>query len=309
MSFGQGVSVSALQLANAFAAVANGGTLLRPYLVSAIGRGDDLEFLHTQPEVLGRAMSPATARSLERLLEGVVAEGGTARQAAIPGYRVAGKTGTAQKVIPGQGYSFTRVIASFVGMAPARDPAIVCLVAIDEPQGLTHGGSVAAPAFAAIVGPTLHYLGIPPDRSMEGAEPPWYEPPEESPAPRARWAALKPSPDSEVTHVVEGSSGGAEQVVASTPMATVAAVEFASGGDSPAINAASGPVVLLLSAEEGGVPDLLGLTARQAVGRAASLGLPIRLNGRGFVLRQQPQAGEPAADATLEVWLGTSQGP
>jgi len=299
MSFGQGVSVSALQLANAFAAVANGGVLLRPYLVTAIGRGDDLEMLHPEPEVIGRAMSAATARSVERLLEGVVAEGGTARRAAIPGYRVAGKTGTAQKVIPGQGYSFTRVIASFVGMAPARDPAIVCLVAVDEPQGLTHGGSVAAPAFAAIVEPTLHYLGIAPDRNMEGAETPWYEPPVELEEPVLQWAGNQLSP-------------AAEPAVAALPART-AGIALATEQSDFAMTAAGAvaaePEIPWLSVESGGTPDLVGLTARQAVGRAASLGLPIRLNGRGFVLRQTPAAGEPAADATLEVWLGVSQGP
>jgi cell division protein FtsI (penicillin-binding protein 3) len=287
MSFGQGLAVSALQLVNAFAAVANGGVLHRPYLVRGIGRGDEIERLHPQPEVLGRAMSPATARSLERLLESVVAEGGTARQAQIRGYRVAGKTGTAQKVFPGQGYSYTRVIASFVGMAPARDPAIVALVAVDEPKGLTHGGSVAGPAFAAIVEPVLHHLNVPPDRTLEGAEEPWYEEPEES---EEAVEESEEAPRFDLASLSSKLEGG-----------TVAAAPLENGPEPVEIAPAE--------VAEGAVPDLVGLTAREAVGRAARLGLPIRLNGRGFVRRQEPLPGTPAsADQPLVVWLESSVG-
>jgi cell division protein FtsI (penicillin-binding protein 3) len=160
VSFGQGVGVTPLQLTAAFAAVANGGTLVRPHVVRAVGRGADVEEL-PRSEARGRALSAATARSLERVLEAVITDG-TGKRAAIPGYRVAGKTGTAQKAIPGRGYSAH--IANFVGFAPARDPAVVCLVAIDEPTTAIGGGVVAAPAFAAIVAQVLVYLGVRPER-------------------------------------------------------------------------------------------------------------------------------------------------
>jgi cell division protein FtsI (penicillin-binding protein 3) len=162
VSFGQGISVTPLQMANAFAAVANGGYLYRPYLVAARGRGGKVEALNDRPRLIGRPITAATARSLERLLEGVVEEG-TGRAAQIPGYRVAGKTGTAQVPVAG-GYSPDRFIASFVGFAPARRPAVVGAIAIFEPRGRYHGGEVAAPVFSAIARDVLVHLGVAPER-------------------------------------------------------------------------------------------------------------------------------------------------
>jgi len=165
ISFGQNLSVTTLQMASAFAAVANGGTVYRPFVVAGVGRNGEVEPLHDSSRVSGRAISATTARSLERLLEGVVTDG-TGRKAAIPGYRVAGKTGTAQKASPTGGYAARKFVASFVGFAPARQPVLVAMVAIDEPEPSLgyHGGGVAAPVFAAVVGPTLVYLGVPPER-------------------------------------------------------------------------------------------------------------------------------------------------
>jgi cell division protein FtsI (penicillin-binding protein 3) len=164
ISFGQGISVTPLQLANAFAALANGGVVHQPYLVRAIGRDGEAAPIE-RPEAKGRAVTPQTAMTLERVLESVITEG-TGRRAAVPGYRVAGKTGTAQKVIPGVGYSPTGRMANFVGMVPARRPRLVCLVLIDEPRGLTHGGDVAAPVFGAVMKQALLYLGVPPDPDL-----------------------------------------------------------------------------------------------------------------------------------------------
>jgi cell division protein FtsI/penicillin-binding protein 2 len=163
ISFGQGISVTSIQLASAFAAVANGGQLLQPYVVRGVGRGDDIELVHPRPTLRGMPITPGTARTLERLLEAVVTEG-TGKKAAIDGYRVAGKTGTAQKAESGRGYSPTKFVASFVGFAPARDPAVVTLIVIDEPKGSYHGGAVAAPVFSAIVREVLLYLRVPPER-------------------------------------------------------------------------------------------------------------------------------------------------
>jgi cell division protein FtsI (penicillin-binding protein 3) len=129
IAFGQGISVTSIQLASAFAAVANGGQLLEPYVVRGVGRGDDVELVHPRPTLRGMPITPTTARTLERLLEAVVTEG-TGKKAAIEGYRVAGKTGTAQKAEPGKGYSPTKFVASFVGFAPARNPAVVTLIVI-----------------------------------------------------------------------------------------------------------------------------------------------------------------------------------
>ena len=164
VSFGQGIAVTPLQLAAAAAAIADGGRLRRPFVVRAVVDGaTGREVERTEPRVVGRPISPSTALQLERILEAVFEEGGTAHGAVAPGYRLAGKTGTAQKVVDGR-YSRTRFVANFVGFAPARRPAVAALVAVDEPRaGLTSGGVVAAPVFAAIVRRVLPYLGVPPD--------------------------------------------------------------------------------------------------------------------------------------------------
>lgn len=163
ISFGQGIAATALQLVNAFAAIANEGTLLRPYVVDAVGSGGNVRSLHPRPEVVGRPISPSTALQLERMLEGVIAVGGTGKAAAVEGYEVAGKTGTAQTAEPGEGYSANRRVPNFVGFAPARDPRLVGLVVIDSPTaGLVGGGSVAAPVFSRVASRALAYLGVTP---------------------------------------------------------------------------------------------------------------------------------------------------
>lgn len=163
ISFGQGIAVTSIQLATAFAAVANGGKLLQPYLVEAVGRGAEVEVLHDGPVVVRQAMSASTARQVERLLEAVTLEGGTGTRAAVPGYFVAGKTGTAQMAEKGR-YSLTDHMAVFAGFAPGREPLVVGAVMVERPRGDFHGGSVAAPVFGGIMGQALLYLGRRPER-------------------------------------------------------------------------------------------------------------------------------------------------
>ena len=159
VSFGQEVSITSLQLARAMGSVANGGRLLRPHVVAAVASEGGREQLD-EPFTQGQSMSPRVAAQLEELLAAVV-EGGTGRQAAIAGYPVAGKTGTAQKVVGGR-YSHRYFMSSFVGYAPIGDPRLVGVVALDEPWPLYYGGQVAAPAFAAIARQVLLYWGVPP---------------------------------------------------------------------------------------------------------------------------------------------------
>jgi len=159
-SFGQGIAVTPLQLAVAYAAIANGGILMRPYIVKRIvdDQGDVL--LENQPTVVRRVVSDRTAREVTKMLEAVVAEKGTAPAAAIPGLKIAGKTGTAQKVdFARGGYSGGR-IASFVGYLPADDPQLVMLVIIDEPRSTIWGGTAAAPVFRSIAEAAAERLGI-----------------------------------------------------------------------------------------------------------------------------------------------------
>jgi cell division protein FtsI (penicillin-binding protein 3) len=153
---GQGIAVTPVQMAAAYAAIANRGVWSRPHLVDHVA-GGGRPSLHKR-----RLVSPRIADELMMMLKDVVAEG-TGQYAAIPGYQVAGKTGTAQKPDSYGGYATGRYVASFVGMVPASRPRFVVLVTVDEPRGAIWGGVVAAPAFQQIARFDLQYLEIPPD--------------------------------------------------------------------------------------------------------------------------------------------------
>ncbi len=168
ISFGQGVSATALQLVMAVSAVANGGMLMKPYVVEKISDENGVEMEQISPQERRRVISPETAKVMARMMEGVSTEGGTGMNAAVEGYRVAGKTGTAQKVDPvTRGYSVDKRTASFVGFIPADNPKLVILVVVDEPKTSPYGGVVAAPAFSAIAQQSLCYLKVPPDPALK----------------------------------------------------------------------------------------------------------------------------------------------
>jgi cell division protein FtsI/penicillin-binding protein 2 len=155
LPFGQGEEVTPIQMIQAYDAIANGGVLRPPHVVQSIGG---------KPAPAGRGqriLSPTVAAELRDMLRGVLADGGTASGAAIPGYEMAGKTGTASIVVNGK-YSDTQYVASFIGMVPTRNPRLVVAVVVDRPQGSIYGGSVAAPAFQKIVGWAVPYFGISP---------------------------------------------------------------------------------------------------------------------------------------------------
>jgi len=164
ISFGQGISVTPLQLASAFAAVANGGRLFEPYMVAAIHSPEGTRALHPEPVVRGTPVSARTVATLQDLLAGVTVEGGTGRAAATPGYPVAGKTGTAQKAVAGRGYLPDEFVASFAGWAPRSRPLFVGAVVVDAPHGGYHGGEVAAPVFGEIARRVLLARGVRPER-------------------------------------------------------------------------------------------------------------------------------------------------
>ncbi len=165
IAIGQGIAVTALQLLGVYGAIANDGYMMRPWLVREIRAADGTVLHRGAQEVLGRPIRTETAAVMRRILEGVTEEGGTGNRAAIEGYSVAGKTGTAQKPDPlNGGYSDTAFVATFVGFLPVRDPEIVVIVVVDEPQPCHYAGVVAAPAFAKIAGQAIRYLEIGPDR-------------------------------------------------------------------------------------------------------------------------------------------------
>jgi cell division protein FtsI (penicillin-binding protein 3) len=163
LSFGQEVGVTALQMATAVSAVANGGYLMRPTIVKRVEDAGGRVLKLAQPEAVRRVLEPETVDTLTDLLKSVVANG-TGKRAAVTGFVVAGKTGTAQKLDAQGRYSMVDHVASFVGFVPAARPALVILVSLDTPKGpRNEGGDVAAPVFAAVAEQALRRLAIPPD--------------------------------------------------------------------------------------------------------------------------------------------------
>ncbi len=171
ISFGQGISVTPLQLVAATAAIANGGYLMEPYVVERIVDSEGQTTMQHQPRVTRKVVAQDVAQTVVRMMETTTEEGGTATNARVPGFRVAGKTGTAQKVdsVTG-GYSVDKRVASFVGFLPAEAPRLVMLVMIDEPQKVKYGGLVAAPIFSRIAAQAMQYFKVSPTEAIAGGE-------------------------------------------------------------------------------------------------------------------------------------------
>jgi cell division protein FtsI (penicillin-binding protein 3) len=250
ISMGQEVSVTPLQLARVAAAIANGGRLVQPRLVRRIVHPDGrVEVIVPSPPQ--RVLSEATARTVRDLLVGVVARG-TGKKAAIAGFVVAGKTGTAQKAGVG-GYQRGRYVASFVGFAPSENPRIVGLVLIEEPKGgRYYGGDIAAPVFSRVVSQALGILRVGP---------------EEQRLPET----LLASTSTEKIRYPEGVIPVSVRSTVEPPQALLPAEPPPAASD--------------------GVPSAIGLSARQALALFARNGLAARIEGSGFVVAQDPAPG------------------
>lgn len=252
ISMGQEVSVTPLQLVRVAAAIANGGRLVRPRLVRRIVHPDGRVDV-VVPAPPDRVLSEATARSVRDLLVGAV-ERGTGKKATIPGFVVAGKTGTAQKAGVG-GYQRGKYVASFVGFAPGENPKIVGLVLIEEPKGgRYYGGDIAAPVFSRVVSQALGILRVAP---------------EEQRLPETVLASIS-------TERIHYPAGVVPVSVRSTVEAPL-----------PVFSAAPEPPTVASD----GAPSALGLSARQALVLFARRGLVARVEGSGFVVAQQPLPG------------------
>ncbi len=170
MSFGQGVSVSGVQLITALSAVANGGYLMQPFVVKRIVSPDGEIIKEFNPRIKRRVLSDKTCNTLTSMLKRVTRKDGTGSRAALNGFDVAGKTGTAQKVDHKKGgYFKKKYVSSFMGYVPADNPKIAVLVVIDEPQDEFFGGEVAAPVFKEVAGKVLPYLGVFPEYNVNEA--------------------------------------------------------------------------------------------------------------------------------------------
>lgn len=257
MAIGQSIAVTPLQLVRAMSAVANDGLLLKPHIVKSIKNANGTTYSETQVEPVRKTIDPATDKTLAELLEQVVATGG-GQKAKVRGYRVAGKTGTAQKIKEdGTGYAEGRYIASFCGFGPVENPRIAILVMIDDPSGVFYGGQIAAPVAGRIFSQVFRYMRIEPSDAPTNEE-------EEISA-----------------DVGEGDSAGSSAITTYTPpkVETPApAVEEKIYDDSKD----SAEVV---------VPDFYGKSIRQAARLASDTGLSLETSGSGFAVSQSIPPG------------------
>ncbi len=281
MAFGQEVSCTGIQLAMSYGAIANEGLLMSPLLVRELRDASGNVMERREPAVVRRVLRPAVAAAMRTILRGVVTEG-TGSAAEVEGYGVAGKTGTAQKYVKELGrYSKESYVASFVGFAPWDDPEVLCVVVLDEPRGDIYGGSVAAPVFRQILADVRPLLGG--GEVLASITAPGPDPNGDShravpearglTAPSARRVVL----ESELLPRFEGEG---DRVLATRPPAGTRLLP--------------GSVVTLEmdpAAEAGRMPDLAGLSLRDAWLRVDAVGAVPEVVGAGWVIAQSPKAG------------------
>lgn len=271
LSMGQEIGVTAVQMARLFATIANGGTLVSPRIVRSV-RSPNGAAVSIEREPPGRVISAETAATMQAILEQVV-ESGTGRLAQIQGYRVAGKTGTAQMINPeSRSYADGAYMASFCGFAPVNDPALVGVVMLYDPRGqFYYGGRIAAPLFSSVMRWALRYLDVPPSKRV----------------PRKPRPAKAYSDESLVDFVegrVESARDGEALAFAQEPP------EAEPGGMTESQSDSRPNAV---------APDMRGLTMREAFSLAASLGIQIESTGSGVAQEQFPAPGEVLADGQV----------
>lgn len=294
MAFGQTLTVTPIALLTAIAAIANDGVLLTPHVARRILSPQGKVIQEMDGVVAGRPISPAVARIVQRMLVGVVGEG-TGKLAQVPGYHIAGKTGTAQKVINGRTEKGT-YISSFIGFGPVPHPEVAVIVNVDEPVGAFYGGQVAAPIFGHLVRNIFRYLKLPPTEPVK-------PPPKGEPAMVPSLVNLDP----ETAEQDAAAFGFPVQFVGRGKVVVDQSIEY--GGYRPA-----GTVLHLklgqntrIYLEWVAVPQFRGLTAEEAAHLAWELGINVRPrnSGAGTVSRQEPSSGtEVRAGTAVDIWVG-----
>jgi cell division protein FtsI (penicillin-binding protein 3) len=275
--FGQGLAVTPIQLATAYAAIANGGMVMRPYVLRAAYDAAGHKVLEHTPQALRRAVSPAVAHQMNLLLRGVVNEpDGTGRLAQVADFTVAGKTGTAQMVNPTTGgYDQSRLVASFVGFVPAEDPRLVILVVLYDVRHGHFGGLFAAPVFSKIAANALQHLNVAPDK----------------PAGYTTASLIPLGADDSADEA--SSRAGSEQ----------ADTDTSDTGDELATDVSSRDLSGPDSSDRGEAPDFTGLSLRNAIRLARAHGLTLQSNGAGYVIKQSPAPRRPVSSGLIKLVL------
>lgn len=300
MSIGQSIAVTPIQLVAAVGALANGGVLMEPQLVKKVISHDGKVIRESEPQAVRRVISKETAQEVQQLLEDVVVRG-TGVNAYVDGYRVAGKTGTAQVVGPTGGYLAGKYVSSFVGFGPVDNPRAVTLVMVVEPQGgIYYGSQVAAPAFRNVMQDVLRYLGVPVQDDL--------------PRPEKKWIWVEPEEPKEVK-VPQVVNLPLDEAVSELRAANLNFITRGEGSmvheQVPEVGATvkEGTTVILDlragAVNEGGrvtVPDLIGLTIKQVGTLLESLDLRLDPSGSGVAGEQSVQPGEKVdRGATIRV--------
>jgi cell division protein FtsI (penicillin-binding protein 3) len=257
ISFGQEIGVTSVQICNAINAIANGGYRVRPSIVDRV-IDDKGELVSVRPSERVRIISPQTAEAIASAFEGVVLRG-TGRKAALQGYRAAGKTGTAQKIVNGQ-YSKNKYVASFIGFAPLPKPRITILVQLDEPSGVHYGGDVSAPIFQKIAQEAMLLLRVPLDQEL--------------PLPK-----LKP---------MIAADSAQDFIPDATPIQqplTPTAQNSSTTEDQP------GVISVQVESSSVELPDFRGLSKRKVLNRCIDIGIYLQSNGSGIAVSQSPPPG------------------
>ncbi len=284
IGFGQSVAVTPMQLATAVCAAVNGGELMQPYIVKQVIGANGEIIKENKPTVVRRVVSEETSATVRSILESVVAMG-SGRNAQIPGYRVGGKTGTAQKYVDGKPSSGS-LIASFIGFAPADDPKYLCLILVDEPKvGVIFGSTVAAPFVKEVMQETLMHYGVKPTVDTETVEVP------DVVGKTAQEAARALKDVGLVADYMEGESQS--KVISQVPFAKDKAVTGSGVLLYTANTAEDAEATFAEDTVE--VPDLTGKTRLEAYDALAAIGLNLRMEPEdqsGVAIRQKPEAHE-----------------
>ena len=284
-AFGQGVSVTGIQLAAALGAIANGGTLYQPRVIMEMRDRQDQIVDARSPQVVDRPFGPETAGQVREMMGLVVQEGGTGTRARLEHYTCGGKTGTAQKVNSETGrYDRTMWVSSFIGFAPLEDPRVVVVVVVDEPHGKHYGGTVAGPVFKEIASGALQALGVPPmpEAVAEAAR-------------RAAGEDGMAESESEAEAEAESESeseAGSEPMCRTTETETDAVVDVEGDAD---LGLSVGELTDDLDGSPT-MPDLSGKTLRSALLALGEYSFDLRVEGSGFLIDQAPAAGVPIRD-------------